>query len=158
MTKQYRIHKHLFSGFFGWVKGGGSTYLMAQLTPVSPILPEIFDHCLYLNNTIHNFDTRNKHAIVLPYCRLSIKQKHSILYKGAKFWKFNANLINFFLKWIHQIVLRLSTNIFLSVPTEYATWPVLHSCFCFYSFSFVLLVSLLCMFYVLFDHDNLALM
>ena len=50
------------------------------------ILPEIFDHCLYLNNTIHNFDTRNKHAIVLPYCRLSIKQKHSILYKGAKFW------------------------------------------------------------------------
>ena len=50
------------------------------------ILPEIVDHCLYLNNTIHNFDTRNKHAIVLPYCRLSIKQKHSILYKGAKIW------------------------------------------------------------------------
>ena len=110
------------------------------------ILPEIFYHCLYLNNTIHNFDTRNKHTIVLPYCRLSIKQKHSILY--IKVPNSGMLLIKFLKTWIHQIVLRLSTKNFLSVPTEYATWPVLHSCFCFFSFSFVLLVSLLCMFYV----------
>ena len=50
------------------------------------ILPDIFDNCLWMNNDVHNFDTRNKYDIVLPYCRLSLKQKNSIIYKGAKFW------------------------------------------------------------------------
>ena len=39
-----------------------------------------------MNTDVHNSDTRNKYGIVLPYCRLSLKQKNSIIYKGAKFW------------------------------------------------------------------------
>ena len=50
------------------------------------LLPVVFDNCFKLNSAIHKFDTRNKHDIVLPYCRLSMKQNNSIIFKGAKFW------------------------------------------------------------------------
>ena len=42
MWPNNRRHNHLFSCVFGWVEGSGSTYLVAQLTPLSPT------HCLIL--------------------------------------------------------------------------------------------------------------
>ena len=49
-------------------------------------LPNIFDNCIVLNHKLHQIETRNKNNIVIPFCRLSITQRNSIIYKSAKFW------------------------------------------------------------------------
>ena len=53
---------------------------------VNAFSPDVFHDYFPMNYATHTFNTRNKQNAILPYCRLSLKQKNSILYKGTKLW------------------------------------------------------------------------
>ena len=53
---------------------------------VNGLLPDIFIQYFKRNLAIHQFNTRNKNNFVLPFCRLTLKQNNSVIYKGSKLW------------------------------------------------------------------------
>ena len=53
---------------------------------VNSILPCIFNDYFMTHCMNHNINTRYKQNFVLPLCRLKMKQRNSVQYKGTKLW------------------------------------------------------------------------
>ena len=74
-----RIHKHLFSGFFGWVKGGGSTY---------PSLPNDHEFCpILFSQVLLRIGTTIRQQPVSNYAFMQ-----SYLKKSQKSLKWNSRI------------------------------------------------------------------